>query len=361
MSLRLTRSGGAPVGAALAMALTVAAVMLALFPAVADAQTEDKRSPSVEVRPGDSLWSISADLLGPNATPRRILNGIERIRALNRTRIGADTDLVLVGQELLVPPAMSERPAVAPPAPKTAEAADAGQGGRGARDTTIKAPSTAPVGGDAADIRDPETEADRKPERPPLLLDAAEAAPVPAVRAAPNGAQPSSASSFFGAMKEAFIEVSASVRIEGRRLLGLGIIVFTLAVAALMAWTLPMKRTIRADAELWRLSSRPYHASYGETPAAFRTSPVALHPDSLGGSLKDPGVGDSRLTTPGAQGPGRHALLAGRAGSAAASNGLALGVHNPRVRLTALRARGPVTARDPRLQRGVSFGLETRS
>lgn len=349
MSFRLKRSGWA----ALVVTLTMAAVMLALFPAAAEAQTEDKSTPSVVVRGGDSLWSISADLLGPNATPRQVMKGAERIRALNRARIGADPDLVLVGQKLLVPPAMSERTPR-----KTSETADAGQRDQGPMGTQVKAPSTAPVGGDAAGIRVPKTEAERGSERPLRLPDTAAAAPVPAVRAAPNGVQPSSRSSFFGTLTEAFIEVSDDVRNDRRRLLGLGITALTLAVAALMAWKLPMKRTTRVDRELWGLPSGPY---YGRSSAAFRTSSVALYPGSLGGSLKEPGLGHARLKEPGAQGPERQALFAVRGGSAVASNGLALGVHNPRVRLTVLRARGPITTRNPRPRRGVSLGLEARS
>lgn len=109
MSLRLERRGGALVGATLAV-VTLAALLavLGLFPAVAEAQTEPQSASSVVVKPGDSLWSISQQRLGPNATPQQIANEVEQIYSLNRERIGADPGLIMVGQELLVPPVMGE-------------------------------------------------------------------------------------------------------------------------------------------------------------------------------------------------------------------------------------------------------------
>jgi hypothetical protein len=271
------------------------------------------------VRPGDSLWSISEERLGPNATPREILNGAEQIHALNRARIGADSDLLFVGQELLVPPAMSERLAGATPADKAAEAAEAGPRDRGAKGTTGKAPGTAPIGGgDTAGVKVPETGVDRKPERSPILPDAAAAAPVPDVGAvAANDAQPLSVASFFGAVRteiafaasaltEAFLEVTADARMEGRPLLGLGILVFTLVVAALMAWKLPMKRTTREDTERWMMS----YGYYGETPAPGRITPFAYHPGSLG----DREEGDAPREAPGALSRGRSAVVTGSEG-----------------------------------------------
>jgi hypothetical protein len=122
-------------GAALAavLAATLAAAMLALSPAPAGAQTLNESDPpesdpSVVVRPGDSLWSISSALLGPDATPRRVLKGAWRIHALNRARIGADPDLILAGQQLSVPPAMSGRGS-APPAGVGAKEGGTKQGG----------------------------------------------------------------------------------------------------------------------------------------------------------------------------------------------------------------------------------------
>jgi hypothetical protein len=113
LSLRLKRSGGALLGATLAVML--AAVMLALSPAVAEAQTEDKNTSSMVVRPGDSLWSISEERLDQNATPQQIYNETARIYALNSGRIGEDPNLIYPGEVLLLEPAHEpvDAPAVA--------------------------------------------------------------------------------------------------------------------------------------------------------------------------------------------------------------------------------------------------------
>ena len=238
MSLRLKRSVGALVGATFAVVL--AALVLALFPAVAGAQTKDKSTPSIVVRPGDSLWSISQERLAPNASPQRILKGTEQMYALNRELIGADPDLIFVGQELLLPPAMSSgRPTGATPAHgtagKTTGAAEAGPRDRTAKGrtgskATGKAPRTAAGGADAKVGNVPAPVADREAVRetePVSLPDEAMAAPVPDVRTV----------------------ASNETRVEGRSVQALGVLLLTLVVVALMAWKLPMRRTIRADAE----------------------------------------------------------------------------------------------------------------
>src|SRR3712207_80909 len=102
------------VGAALVVAI------LAVLPAVAEAQStaatqdQDARGTNraaadtaparVVVRPGDSLWSISEERLGPNATPQQIASETERIYALNQNQIGADPNLIFPGQKLSAPP-----------------------------------------------------------------------------------------------------------------------------------------------------------------------------------------------------------------------------------------------------------------
>jgi hypothetical protein len=60
------------------------------------------------VTPGDSLWSIAQEQLGPNAAPEWVANEVERIHWDNRDRIGEDPNLILVGQELTLLPATSE-------------------------------------------------------------------------------------------------------------------------------------------------------------------------------------------------------------------------------------------------------------
>src|ERR687894_378617 len=132
--------------------------MLALSPAAAGAQTRDESAPSestpsegtpsVVVRPGDSLWSISEERLGPDASPRRVMRGAERIHALNRERIGADPALVLAGQELTIPRAMSEPPnGATPPARKAAEASGPDPRERAAKGPAGKGAPPRPGGG----------------------------------------------------------------------------------------------------------------------------------------------------------------------------------------------------------------------
>ncbi|WP_422933689.1 LysM peptidoglycan-binding domain-containing protein [Sinomonas sp. P47F7] len=58
---------------------------------------------AVEVRPGDTLWSIAARHLGPNASVSDVANAWPRWFESNRAAIGDDPDLIRPGL-LLVPP-----------------------------------------------------------------------------------------------------------------------------------------------------------------------------------------------------------------------------------------------------------------
>jgi hypothetical protein len=79
------------------------------------------------VHPGDSLWSISRERLGPSASPEQIANEVRRTSELNWERIGDDPNLIFPGQELLL--AQGPEPATnapttgfaAPPEPASAE------------------------------------------------------------------------------------------------------------------------------------------------------------------------------------------------------------------------------------------------
>jgi hypothetical protein len=94
--------------------VTLAVAMLAVLPGVAEAQDAASvkgDSTRIVVSPGDSLWSISSERLGADATLAQIDRQVERIYALNRDRIGADPNLILPGQELLVAPAEGKQAA----------------------------------------------------------------------------------------------------------------------------------------------------------------------------------------------------------------------------------------------------------
>ena len=98
--------------------LALCATILVASPAAAQAQEEGATAQAarsakssadatpahiVVVRPGDSLWSISEQRLGPEATPQQIDREVERLWALNRAQIGADPNLILPGQRLSLP------------------------------------------------------------------------------------------------------------------------------------------------------------------------------------------------------------------------------------------------------------------
>ena len=114
--------------AAVAMWMVVLAGAPTLARAQTPGETEDRpgksiadsssavRSAVVVVKRGDSLWSISERHLGARANPSDVVSLVERTYALNRETIGADPDLLLVGQSLQLPPAIRGTSAIAQPA-----------------------------------------------------------------------------------------------------------------------------------------------------------------------------------------------------------------------------------------------------
>jgi hypothetical protein len=70
---------------------------------VAAPALRDHGSPPVVVRRGDTLWSIAARHLGPDATDAEIAEQWPRWWQANRGRIGDDPDLLLPGQVLVAP------------------------------------------------------------------------------------------------------------------------------------------------------------------------------------------------------------------------------------------------------------------
>ncbi len=154
------------------------------------------------VNPGDSLWAISQERLHPSATPQQVMNEVERTFELNRDRIGDDPNLILPGQELLLPP-VSE-PAAAEPA--------------------VAEPAVA----------------ERAPEsinEPVALPDLPEGEAVPAAAG--------------------IVESSPESYADERRLLGLGIIVLAFVLGILSVWRLPMKREVGSPTG-WRTPPEGY-------------------------------------------------------------------------------------------------------
>lgn len=60
-------------------------------------------SRSIVVQPGDTLWSLSAAHLGPDASDAEVADYWPRLYATNRDRVGADPDLIEAGQQLTLP------------------------------------------------------------------------------------------------------------------------------------------------------------------------------------------------------------------------------------------------------------------
>jgi hypothetical protein len=256
------------------LALSVA--MLALLPAVARAQegTDPTKAAQqgtgvyegaerlVVVRPGDTLWSISEEWLGPNATAGQIANGVERIYALNRHRIGSDPNLIFPGQELLVPAvepaaglsreANAERATKRPakkPAPKAIEAP--------ARDPAPETASKTPRNTKAEPVALPDLPTKEvTPEASSLA--AKEASPLSGV---------SLARSAMAAIVDQAIAVARSlpeVRYDERQLLGLGF--FAIAFGAALGLVVLLARTLRERRPARR---RTWQEGYGRNYTYF--------------------------------------------------------------------------------------------
>jgi hypothetical protein len=236
----------------------------------------------VVVDPGDTLWSISAEVLRPNATPRQIAAGAERIHALNREQIGPDPNLIFAGQRLSVPPLGPEPPTsgrsagTQPPARKADEAASGSDpAGRQAKHETLGAPSQAAA------------------PKPAPLPDAAQAAP--AAGAGPPAAEEpprSPGESFVGEASAAVAGAASAlaglfpsaVGHEGhawRELLGAALLavssvafVLTLLLAFALAVAAPKRARRSQQGEWWRevrANGRAYEGAYEH--ASFDLSP----------------------------------------------------------------------------------------
>ncbi len=71
--------------------------------------TPDKTARSIVVDPGDSLWSITDDLLG-SASDTEIARAWPALYEANRDLVGHDPNLIHPGQKLVVPTVLEEQP-----------------------------------------------------------------------------------------------------------------------------------------------------------------------------------------------------------------------------------------------------------
>ena len=239
-TLKHKHLAGAPVaGIALAIAL-LAAMLLVLFPGRAEAQEQQEEQATnnaettTTVQPGDSLWTMAQARLAPDPAPQRVALEVERIYALNQDRIGPDPGMLLAGQELLVPPVTE---------PATGEVGASPQ----------------PVSPQPAALPEPTT---AQPEEIP----ASAATPVeePPAPTAELPELPEAERNF--TVREIVPQGSTSISpfsdlgdTERRRILGLGIISATLVLALLIAWRLPLNRTVGGSSSSWG----SYRGAYG--------------------------------------------------------------------------------------------------
>lgn len=210
--------------------LISAAAMLGLTAKAAEAQEAagpagGASTDAVLVESGETLWSISAERLGPGASPQQIALQAEQTYALNRARIGADPDLIFPGQELIVAGPVTGPTAAGPAAPtRETTRAQAGPGDRA-------------TGSQAA------PRSDNTAGRPTgASASAGEPAPPSEAPDVASGRAPSP---------------PADEAVRGRRSLGWAILSLTLAVAVLMVWRLPMNRGT-LDAEAWFAKRRAH-------------------------------------------------------------------------------------------------------
>jgi nucleoid-associated protein YgaU len=106
-AVALDEASTAPVASLPVASLPVAGVPVVARPQVGTAQPDGP--PPVQVEPGDSLWRIAARSLGEGATAADVAGQWPRWYERNRSTIGPDPDLLLVGM-LLTPPSTVDGP-----------------------------------------------------------------------------------------------------------------------------------------------------------------------------------------------------------------------------------------------------------
>jgi LysM repeat protein len=348
------------VGAALMVAL------LAVLPGVAQAQEgraaiqeapvanrgADATSARVVIRPGDTLWSISSEQLGPNATSQQIAAEAERIYALNRDLIGPDPNLIFSGQELSLPTtggssaAESATKKTAPEAQQSAKPAQetAAQGGRTAK----------------AEQADQQTNLPKAPASkavPAVGSLASETPPTTSPLASFPDTVRSAVSSAVAASVRTLAEAQATA--EGRRLLGSGIIALTLLVGALMAWKLPMKRSIGDEMEVWGIYPGYQGRYVYSEPLNLRSS--APQPETLNAWLEPaakPSINGSKAEATGSAAPTKSVSHVDRGSIAQKRNQLTRRRSRPRPRRKSAAEAYKADAR--RLLRGAGVGTRAR-
>jgi hypothetical protein len=291
--------------AGVVLAVLAALSILAVLPGVAEAQeeaeaqedmgptasveaeqnstTDDEKGASATTRlvvePGDSLWSISEEHIGPGATPEQIAYEVERIFELNRDQIGENPNLIFPGQEFFLVSAAPGSAAAAPeqpvavaeqqqaPEPIVVESegvSDSPAAENAAIESVVPEDvvSEGAVSEDAIPVATPSRDqTDEQAESAP-----AESAPAESVTA--ESAAPATTA---GSIGDSVLEAYNNLKGE-RRLLGVGILALTLIVALLMAWRLPMRRNVE-DPQAWGIPQQQYYENYAPAEAPRQAPP----------------------------------------------------------------------------------------
>jgi hypothetical protein len=222
------------------------------------------------VEPGDSLWSISEEHIGPGATPKQIAYEVERTFDLNRGRIGGDPNLIFPGQEFVLLPPASDTAATAPVSQEPAAAQQA-------PNPIVVQPegvSDSPVAGPAvSEEAVPENGAsggavsEDAVTAPPTKGQTDEQAENASAESVPAESVPSTTAA--GGITGSLLKAYDNIEVE-RRLLGIGILALTLIVAILMAWRLPMRRNVE-DPAAWGIP-QDYYENYARPEAPREAS-----------------------------------------------------------------------------------------
>src|SRR5215203_2813314 len=235
--------------------------------------TDDEKgasaTPRLVVEPGDSLWSISEEHIGPGATPEQIAYEVERIFELNRDQIGENPNLIFPGQEFFL---VSAAPGGAAAAPEQPVAVAEQQAPEPIVDES-EGVSDSPAAENAVSVfedvvpEDGVSEGAVSEDAIPAALpsrdqtdEQAESAPAESAPAESTPAESAAPATTAGSIGDSVLEALNSLKGE-RRLLGVGILALTLIVALLMAWCLSMRRNVE-DSQSWGIPQQQYYENY---------------------------------------------------------------------------------------------------
>jgi hypothetical protein len=222
------------------------------------------------VEPGDSLWSISEEHIGPGATPKQIAYEVERTFDFNRERIGGNPNLIFPGQEfVLLPPAsdtaatppVSQEPAAAQQAPNPIVVQPEGVSDSPVAEPAVSEEAVPENGASGGAVSEDAVTA------PPTKGQTDEQAENASAESVPAESVPSTTAA--GGITGSLLKAYDNIEVE-RRLLGIGILALTLIVAILMAWRLPMRRNVE-DPASWGIP-QDYYENYARPEAPREAS-----------------------------------------------------------------------------------------